>query len=129
MTESEYPHPGSSGITAWAQANVRANTKPEVLIRSLLHRRGRRFRKHLAIEVPVLKVRSAIVFTRKGLALFVDGCFWHGWPIHGGTPKTNASYWQQKRGRNARRDRLVNEKLESAGWSVLRIWEHIPAGE
>jgi DNA mismatch endonuclease, patch repair protein len=64
------------------------------------------------------------VFPQRKLAVFVDGCFWHGCPIHATQPKTNAEFWETKIARNIARDRLVNRTLRRAGWRVLRIWEH-----
>jgi DNA mismatch endonuclease (patch repair protein) len=58
------------------------------------------------------------------MAVFVDGCFWHSCPQHGSTPKANSEYWQPKLLRNIERDREVDARLKSAGWAVLRIWEH-----
>ena len=65
-----------------------------------------------------------MVFTRRRVAVFVDGCFWHGCPEHGSWPKANASWWREKIEANTERDRRVTERLESAGWTVIRIWEH-----
>ena len=64
------------------------------------------------------------VFPRRKWAVFVDGCFWHGCPMHGTKPKTNASFWQRKLAGNRKRDRKVSRLLRSKGWKVLRIWEH-----
>lgn len=64
------------------------------------------------------------VFPQSKLAVFVDGCFWHGCPIHATQPKTNAEFWQTKIARNQARDHLVTRTLRRAGWRVLRIWEH-----
>jgi DNA mismatch endonuclease (patch repair protein) len=64
------------------------------------------------------------VFPKLRLAVFVDGCFWHGCPIHGTKPKQNAEFWLTKIARNQTRDRLVNRTLRKTGWRVLRIWEH-----
>ena len=58
------------------------------------------------------------------LAVFVDGCFWHGDPLHATAPKTNAAFWQEKLSTNRTRDRLVTRTLRALGWCVLRIWEH-----
>lgn len=102
------------------RANPRRDTKPEIALRSLLHRRGLRFRKDLPIRLPERTVRPDIVFTRQHLAVFVDGCFWHCCPIHGTRPKANTGYWRPKLERNVERDRIVNEQLRSAGWAVLR---------
>ena len=64
------------------------------------------------------------VFKQVRLALFVDGCFWHGCPKHGTQPKGNAAFWRRKISRNQSRDMEVNRTLRKAGWRVLRIWEH-----
>lgn len=71
-----------------------------------------------------VKVRPDFIFRRVRLALFVDGCFWHGCPKHGTQPKGNRAFWKNKFARNLARDRLVNRTLRSAHWRVLRIWQH-----
>lgn len=65
-----------------------------------------------------------IVFTRARLAVFVDGCFWHGCPQHGTNPKSNSEYWTAKLARNRARDAVVTEALEADGWTVIRYWDH-----
>jgi DNA mismatch endonuclease (patch repair protein) len=70
------------------------------------------------------QVRPDFVFPRLKLAVFVDGCFWHGWPQHATQPKANAGFWRKKLAGNRTRDRLVNRTLRVEGWRVLRIWEH-----
>jgi DNA mismatch endonuclease (patch repair protein) len=64
------------------------------------------------------------VFPKLKLAVFVDGCFWHGCPRHGTKPKQNASFWARKLAANKARDRLVTRRLRAAGWRVVRLWEH-----
>jgi DNA mismatch endonuclease (patch repair protein) len=64
------------------------------------------------------------IFPKHKLAVFVDGCFWHGCPKHGTQPKGNAAFWRKKISRNQIRDRLVTRTLRKAGWRVIRIWEH-----
>ena len=64
------------------------------------------------------------IFHKLKLAIFVDGCFWHGCPKHGTQPKGNAAFWRRKISRNQSRDRLVTRTLRARGWRVLRIWEH-----
>jgi len=64
------------------------------------------------------------VFPKARLAVFVDGCFWHSCPVHGGIPASNRPFWQRKFERNRTRDRLVGRELRKAGWVVLRIWQH-----
>jgi DNA mismatch endonuclease (patch repair protein) len=71
-----------------------------------------------------VRVRPDFVFRQARLAIFVDGCFWHGCPKHGTQPAGNRSFWKKKFARNQTRDRLVNRALRRAGWRVLRIWEH-----
>jgi DNA mismatch endonuclease (patch repair protein) len=98
------------------------DTKGELELRSLLHRRGLRFRVHALL--PGLRRRSDIVFTRARVAVFVDGCFWHGCPEHGTWPKQNAGWWREKIEANKRRDRDTDARLTAAGWTVIRVWEH-----
>lgn len=93
-------------------------------MRSALHRRGLRFRKNLPVRASGRVVRPDIVFTRAGLAVFVDGCFWHACPMHATQPRVNSQYWRPKLARNVARDRAVDEALAEAGWHVLRAWEH-----
>jgi DNA mismatch endonuclease (patch repair protein) len=72
---------------------------------------------------PTFRVRPDFVFAKIKLAVFVDGCFWHGCPKHATKPKNNRVFWQRKFSANKRRDRVVNRALRKAGWDVLRIWE------
>jgi DNA mismatch endonuclease (patch repair protein) len=65
-----------------------------------------------------------VVFGPAKVAIFVDGCFWHGCPIHGTWPKANAEFWREKIERNKERDADTNQRLEQAGWKVFRVWEH-----
>jgi len=74
--------------------------------------------------VRIFKVRPDFIFPKIRLALFVDGCFWHGCPKHGTQPKGNRTFWKNKFARNKARDVLVTRTLRSAKWRVLRIWEH-----
>lgn len=105
------------------QANRRRDTKPELRLRSEVHRRGLRYRVDVQ-PVRTIRSRADLVFTPVKVAVFVDGCFWHGCPHHRVAPKTNASYWTAKIEGNMSRDRRVTEGLEREGWTVLRIWEH-----
>lgn len=106
------------------QANRRADTKPEIRLRSALHRLGMRFRKDFRVQAGDVKVKPDIVFTRRRIAVFVDGCFWHGCPVHGRTPTVNGWYWNPKLERNRQRDERVTAALEADDWLVLRFWEH-----
>ena len=111
------------------QANRRTDTKPEVQLRSALHRAGYRFRKDMRVDTSELRVRPDIVFTRLRVAVFVDGCFWHVCPLHGREPTRNEWYWTPKLRRNVERDRQSDAALGAAGWSVVRVWEHEPLEE
>lgn len=120
-----YPEPADAAATKIGKANRRTDTRPEVRLRSALHHRGHRFRKDLLLRVDGVRVRPDIVFTRCRLAVFVDGCFWHGCPDHQQIPKRNREYWVPKLLGNVERDRRVDAALSNAGWAVLRIWEHV----
>jgi DNA mismatch endonuclease, patch repair protein len=107
------------------QANRRADTAPELALRAALHAKGLRFRKDYPLSATgPRRTRVDVVFTRARVAVFVDGCFWHGCPEHGLIPKANADYWVPKLERNRERDREVTEALRRDGWSVIRVWEH-----
>lgn len=108
------------------QANRLRDTKPEVALRSALHHAGFRYRCDLRIDLPGGRVRPDIVLTRKRVAVFVDGCFWHCYPEHGSQPSVNQTYWSPKLARNVERDARNTELLTAAGWVVLRIWEQEP---
>jgi len=103
--------------------NKGRDTQPETMVRSALHAMGLRFRKH-ARPLPGLRCTADIVFPRERIAVFIDGCFWHGCPQHGRVPGKNSSYWSEKLERNAQRDRRNDQALDEAGWAVLRYWEH-----
>jgi DNA mismatch endonuclease, patch repair protein len=100
------------------------DTKPELVLRSALHRLGLRFR----VDRPVLpgsRRRADVVFAGARIAVFVDGCFWHGCPEHGTMPKANRRFWKEKLEANQDRDRSTDEQLEEVGWKVMRFWEHV----
>ena len=124
-----YPSPSSPAVTRSMRGSRRVDSLPERRLRSELHRRGLRFCKDLLLRIAELGVRPDIVFTRRHLAVFVDGCFWHSCPEHSTTPQNNASYWSAKFARNVARDRAVNCALTEVGWIILRIWEHTPVPE
>jgi DNA mismatch endonuclease, patch repair protein len=106
----------------------RAHTRPEIALRAELHASGLRYRIH--VRVPGAPRRSIdVAFTRVRLAVFVDGCFWHGCPLHGTMPAANADWWREKIAANRARDLDTERLLASAGWTVLRVWEHESASE
>ncbi|MGW7298709.1 very short patch repair endonuclease [Streptomyces sp. NPDC054829] len=99
------------------------DTVPEVAVRRLLHGAGLRYR--VNVPVPGMPRRTIdVVFPRARIAVFMDGCFWHGCPEHATQPKSNAEWWRQKLDRNMARDVETTERLVEAGWEVLRFWEH-----
>lgn len=118
---SASPTPGRSRNMA---AIKRRDTKPERTIRSLLHAAGKRYRVDFRLQLEGARARPDIVFTRARVAVFVDGCFWHCCPQHGRQPDVNGDYWGPKLERNVARDRAADRALTSAGWKVLRVWEH-----
>jgi len=119
-----HPAPLNEGRSRNMQANRRTDTKPEIRLRSALHALGLRFRKDFRVTAGEVKVKPDIVFTRRKVAVFVDGCFWHGCPDHGRTPSVNGWYWSPKLQRNRDRDERVTEALRADDWQVLRFWEH-----
>lgn len=100
------------------------DTLPERALRSELHRRGLRFRLHRRL-LPGVRREADIVLPRAKVVVFVDGCFWHGCPQHASWPKSNADWWRDKIETNRARDRDTDDRLEAAGWTVIRIWEHV----
>ena len=109
------------------RAIKRTGTKPELALRSALHRQVYRFRKDYRLDLaPGTRVRPDIAFTARRVAVFVDGCFWHVCPEHGRDPTVNEWYWAPKLRRNMERDRAADAALAAAGWQVVRVWEHEP---
>ena len=105
------------------QGNRSRDTKPELALRSILHRRGLRFRVATR-PIPDVRRTADVVFTRAKVAVFVDGCFWHKCPIHYRQPGSNVDYWVAKMKRNLNRDSEIDALLQESGWSVIRVWEH-----
>ena len=117
--------PSSPDVSSRMSRQARTGTAPEVALRKELHRRGRRFRVDFRFDIDGLRRRRAdVVFTRRRLAVFVDGCFWHRCPQHATFPRANRDWWAAKLDGNVSRDRDTDERLEQAGWSVIRLWEH-----
>ena len=120
----DYPMTADPAVRNVMRANRRRDTKPEIALRSALHRRGLRFRNDASIATGERIVRADVAFARHRLAVFVDGCFWHGCPEHGTQPRTHSDYWRPKLERNRRRDIATNDLLQRAGWRAVRVWEH-----
>lgn len=118
------PYATTPGRSRNMAAIRRQGTKPEVALRSALHRLGYRFRKDYPIRAEGKLIRPDIVFTKRKVVIFVDGCFWHSCPTHGRQPTVNEHYWSPKLAGNAQRDRDQAAALSAAGWTVMRFWEH-----
>ncbi|MFD7787589.1 very short patch repair endonuclease [Streptomyces nojiriensis] len=121
------PPEGSWASTAARRRNMQAirsrDTKPEKAIRRLVHAKGLRYR-IAARPLPDLRRTADMIFRPARVAVFIDGCYWHGCPEHYVSPKTNPGYWSVKVAGNIARDRDTDRRLEEAGWLVLRFWEH-----
>jgi DNA mismatch endonuclease (patch repair protein) len=101
----------------------RRDTAPEVELRRLLHAMGHRFRVG-GRPLPDVRRTADLVFGPSRVAVFVDGCFWHGCPQHGTWPKSNAAWWRAKIEANVARDRDTDARLAEGGWTSVRVWEH-----
>ena len=104
------------------QATRRRDTAAELALREALRSVGLRYRVDAAL--PGTRRRADVAFVRAKVAVFVDGCFWHGCPEHRTWPKANAAWWRAKLKGNVARDRDTDERLVAMGWRVFRIWEH-----
>ena len=120
MTE---PVPKDDSTRRRLSAQRRRDTGPELALRSRLHARGLRYRVDLR-PLKESRCRADLVFSRSRVAVFVDGCFWHGCPEHGTIPQNNRAWWESKLSANVARDRRFDSQLVAAGWTPLRIWEH-----
>jgi DNA mismatch endonuclease (patch repair protein) len=117
------PIPSSKAALQRMRAAKPRDTAPEKALRLALYRKGLRYR----IDVRLIKDlnrRADIVFRSIKVAVFVDGCFWHGCPIHGTQAKANAEFWSNKIRQNQERDADTSKRLRKAGWRVIRVWEH-----
>jgi DNA mismatch endonuclease, patch repair protein len=117
------PRPLNDSIRRRMQLQRRRDTPLEVDVRRGLHFAGLRFRVDHRPEKS-LRCRGDIVFTRRKVIVFVDGCFWHSCPLHATSPATNAEWWREKLSANVERDRRNTKALASLGWTVIRVWEH-----
>ncbi|MFG3079304.1 very short patch repair endonuclease [Streptomyces parvulus] len=115
--------PSSAAVSARMSRQGSRDTAPEVAVRRLLHASGMRYR--VNVPVPGMPRRTIdIVFPRTKVAVFLDGCFWHGCPQHATHPKANAEWWRTKLDKNMARDAETTAHLQQEGWTVLRFWEH-----
>jgi DNA mismatch endonuclease (patch repair protein) len=101
----------------------RRDNERELDLRRALHAEGFRYR--VTYPVPELRRRTIdVAFTRHRVAVFLDGCFWHGCPLHATDPRSNGTWWAQKIAANQARDRDTDRHLASLCWRVVRVWEH-----
>lgn len=122
------PPASSAAARRRMQANRRRDSRPERQLRSALHGRGLRYRVDRPLLAAGRRVRPDLVFIGAKVAVFVDGCFWHGCPEHGTMPKANRAYWREKLAANVARDRKDDDALRGAGWVVHRVWSHEDPG-
>lgn len=111
---------------SWNMSRIRGkNTKPELLVRRLLHAKGYRYRLHGQVRGSKLPGSPDLVFASRHKVIFVNGCFWHFHDCKAGqhSPKANAGFWDAKRARTRNRDADQRLQLEAAGWEVLTVWE------
>ncbi|GAP52656.1 very short patch repair endonuclease [Streptomyces azureus] len=131
VTDEELPatsFASSISVRAVMTANKAKDTKPEQLLRSALHRKGLRYRVGIR-PLPELRRTADVVFPKVRVAVFVDGCFWHGCPDHHRPAKKRGEFWQEKIKGNRERDAATNIALREAGWTVVRVWEHEDVNE
>ena len=118
-----------------ARIRARGNKSTELAFMQLLRRHSiTGWRRHMSIALPKQiaskgrskshKVRPDFVFAKARVAIFLDGCFWHGCPLHGTSPVSNGTFWSTKLAANQQRDRRINRQLRIRHWSVIRVWEH-----
>lgn len=117
------PRPLSDTVRDQFRRQRTRDTGPELALRRELHHRGMRFRVDRTV-LPGQRFRADIVFGPSRVAVFVDGCFWHGCPLHGNRPKNNSGWWDAKLTANTERDHRTDGLLTAAGWAPVRTWEH-----
>jgi len=117
------PLPPTELTRARMRCQPRTSTGPEMALRRELHARGLRYRVDAPV-LPGLRRRADLLFVGSKVAVFVDGCFWHGCPVHSRPTRSNTGWWASKLAANRRRDEETTTVLTSHGWSVQRFWEH-----
>jgi DNA mismatch endonuclease (patch repair protein) len=118
----------SAGVRRSMQANKGRDTRPELKLRSAVHALGLRYRVSIR-PLPSIRRTADLVFSPAKVAVFLDGCFWHGCPQHHTKAKTNAAFWAEKVERTRVRDQETDRLLNESGWLAVRIWEHEEAVE
>lgn len=122
---TERATPSTVGVSERMRRQRSGDTRAELAVRKALFSLGLRYRKHY--PVPGRPRRSIdIAFPTKRVAIFIDGCFWHGCAVHKNVPKSNEAWWSAKLEQNKQRDTETTVLLERQSWIVLRFWEHDP---
>src|SRR4051794_36769834 len=114
------PEASNPAVARRMQLQRRRDTGPEVAVRRLVHAHGLRYRVNALLPIPGVRRRADLVFTARKVAVFVDGCYWHGCPLHATWPKANAAWWADKLAGNVTRDRDTDRRLHELGWTVVR---------
>lgn len=120
---AKVPEPPTESVAARMSVTPHRDTTPELALRRELHRRGLRYR----VEVPLPgrpRRRADVWFGPSKVAVFVDGCYWHGCPDHFTVPKSNSEWWKDKIATNRSRDADTDRHLRSIGVLPVRVWEH-----
>jgi DNA mismatch endonuclease (patch repair protein) len=105
------------------KGNKGRDTGPELLLRSILYKNGLRYRVN-ARPLNDLRRTADVVFPTARIAVFVDGCYWHGCPEHYRPARENQQFWREKIDGNKARDTETDQLLAEAGWQSIRVWEH-----
>lgn len=120
--KAAFPSASNDKIRQRMKTTKRRDTKPELLLRSELDREGLRYAVDQVVDGT--RGRADIVFKDARVAVYVDGCYWHGCPLHGTLPKSNSQAWKEKFEANRLRDESNDVRLTEGGWTVMRFWEH-----
>lgn len=123
--QDDRPKPLSECVSRQMRQSRETDTVPELAVRKILYAAGIRYRIHFRISF-IPRRSIDIAFPKAKVAVFIDGCFWHGCTLHKTIPKNNRAWWSKKITANRARDFDTNEKLKAAGWLVMRFWEHQP---
>ena|SRR5947209_2337203 len=123
MRRRQTPAASSDAVRRRMQATRQTGTKAELRLCEVLTKHGLRYATD-EVVIPGVPSRADIVFLPAQVAVFVDGCFWHGCPVHRTSPKSNRAWWRAKLAANRRRDLRTSRVLRKAGWVVVRVWEH-----
>jgi DNA mismatch endonuclease, patch repair protein len=117
------PPASSAAVRRRMQATRQTGTKAELRLCEALTRLGLHYATD-EVVIPGVPSRADVVFFSARVAVFVDGCFWHGCPSHRTLPKSNGAWWRAKLAANRRRDLRTTHLLRKAGWVIVRVWEH-----